>query len=334
MQDGDTDFGDQNAGKWEISLDGRACRWDNACVAMIERRNPMRLTIVSKDGSRKDLQFSQGPVYLGRQQGSHVFLPGGSVSRQHAVIYATQAGEWILEDLDSANKTFLNGKAIHKSALQNGNEIRISEYQILVELSEKVEPHRFEPPSTPPQATMADTVVTVHHDEMPSITRKMDPATAEPIQMPINRFRDLAYASKVIFAATGLPQLHRTLQDLLLDHLSAVHAWVGLKKKPGGFEIQGGRMVTSQTVDLQELAAPQAITEAVEKLRHELVPQIPRNVGGGKIRSAIASPICQDKTCIGILYAENSTQHEHYTQADLDYLILLSILASAVMQVL
>ncbi len=294
----------------------------------------MRLTITGKDGGRKELQFSQGPVYLGRQQESHVFLPGGSVSRQHAVIYATQEGEWILEDLDSANKTFLNGKAIHKSAIHHDDEIRISDFQIRVELSENVKPQRFEPPSAPPHTTMADTVVTAPHDEMPGITRKMDPATAEPIQMPVHRFRDLAYASKVIFAATSLSQLHRTLQDLLLDHLSAVHVWVGLKKKPGGFEIQGGRMVTSQTVGLQELAAQQAIEEAADKLKCELFPQVPRNIGGGKIRSVILCPICRDKTCIGILYAENSTQHEHYTQADLDYLITLAILASAAMEIL
>jgi putative methionine-R-sulfoxide reductase with GAF domain len=113
-----------------------------------------------------------------------------------------------------------------------------------------------------------------------------------------------------------------------------VHAWVGLKKKPGGFEIQGGRMVTSQTVNMQDLAAQQAIMNAVEKLKCELFPQIPRSISGGKIRSAIICPICHDKSCIGVLYAENSTQHEHYTQADLDYLITLSILASATMEIL
>ena len=33
------------------------------------------------------LKFEKGPIYIGRQMGSQVFLPDKDVSRQHAVFY-------------------------------------------------------------------------------------------------------------------------------------------------------------------------------------------------------------------------------------------------------
>ncbi len=52
----------------------------------------------------------------------------------------------------------------------------------------------------------------------------------------------------------------------------------------------------------------------------------------GTIRSVIVTPILRGNQCYGILYAENSTKHERYEMADIDYMVLLSIQAAAVME--
>ncbi len=77
----------------------------------------MRLVVKQSNGTINEFQFAQGPVYIGRGANSQVFLPDRAVSRQHAVIFTTQDGKWFVEDLDSANKTYLNDKAIHKAAI-------------------------------------------------------------------------------------------------------------------------------------------------------------------------------------------------------------------------
>ena len=62
----------------------------------------MRL-ILRKDGKAvKEFRFPKGPVYIGRHVHSQVFLPDREVSRQHAAIFATREGKWVVEDLESA----------------------------------------------------------------------------------------------------------------------------------------------------------------------------------------------------------------------------------------
>ena len=48
----------------------------------------------------------------------------------------------------------------------------------------------------------------------------------------------------------------------------------------------------------------------------------------------ILIPILNGRKCHGILYASNSSMHEAYTMADLDYLMLISIHAAAMMELI
>jgi pSer/pThr/pTyr-binding forkhead associated (FHA) protein len=44
-------------------------------------------------------------------------LPDMAVSREHTINNAKE-GKWVVEDLDSTNKTYLNGEAIHKAPIK------------------------------------------------------------------------------------------------------------------------------------------------------------------------------------------------------------------------
>ena len=290
----------------------------------------MKLIVKQPEGADQEFSFEQGPIYLGRQMGSTVFLRDRSVSRQHAVIFATKEGQWVLEDLDSANKSYVNGKAIHKSPIGDGDKIGIGCYTIEVQISTKAEPKRFEPPEKP--IPMDETVVAVRHD-VATVERKIDAKKGEAIQMPARRFGDLDRAAGMLCRAHNLNELHRTVLDILLKQLGAYHAWAAVRKDPdGAMDVQGGRDQTTVQVMRQELAMQQAVTDAIEQRKYLLVPQLPREVSDGKIRSIVVAPIVRNSGCFGVLYAENSTDHEHYTREDLDYLILVSILVAAVVE--
>ena len=62
----------------------------------------MRLVVKRSGETVNEFRFSKGPIHIGRHKHSQVFLRDIMVSRQHAVIFATQDGKWIVEDLDSA----------------------------------------------------------------------------------------------------------------------------------------------------------------------------------------------------------------------------------------
>ena len=75
----------------------------------------MRLVLKQKDGETKEFQFANGPIQIGRAADSQVFLPDRTVSKKHAVIACNGDGKWEVQDLDSSNKTYLNGQAVHKA---------------------------------------------------------------------------------------------------------------------------------------------------------------------------------------------------------------------------
>ena len=139
----------------------------------------MRLFVNLSGSSVNELQFTKGPIYIGRRMGSHVFLPDKAVSRQHAVFYSTKDGSWILEDLDSANKTYLNDKAIHKCGVNHADVIRIADFSIEVHLHEQDDQAQ--------DVHMEDTMVELRRD-LHTVVRLPNAPDAPPLKMPPHLF--------------------------------------------------------------------------------------------------------------------------------------------------
>lgn len=292
----------------------------------------MRLTVEQNGKPVSDLKFEQGPIYVGRQLGSQVFLPEVTVSRQHAVIYMTKSGTWVIEDLDSANKTFINNVAIHKHDIQNGDVVRIADFAITIELRGEPAPDEQAGDETTSGPQMEDTIIEVRHD-VHTIVRQLDSKDAPKVAMPAKRMTHFASATMKISHADTLKQLHRELLDVVVTQFSAHYAWAALRLEPEGpLDCQGGRMITSEAVKRSDLMVQQSLAEAMDKCRYLLIPEMPRQTSDVKIRSAIIAPIVKNGQCYGALYADNTTDYEHYTMADLDYLILLSLHAGAVLE--
>ena len=96
----------------------------------------MRLIVKRKDGHTQEYTFHEDPIHVGRGTSSQVLLPERSVSKQHAVIFSTEDGIWMVEDLDSANKTYLNGKAVRRAKLKTGDSLKIADFEIDVFLED------------------------------------------------------------------------------------------------------------------------------------------------------------------------------------------------------
>jgi pSer/pThr/pTyr-binding forkhead associated (FHA) protein len=76
------------------------------------------------DGQRWPIDSD--PFTIGRGHDCDVILPARQVSRYHARIRRAD-GRYLLEDLDSKNGTFCNGRqTIESTILQDGDEIRIA----------------------------------------------------------------------------------------------------------------------------------------------------------------------------------------------------------------
>lgn len=86
--------------------------------------------IVSIDGVViKEVQLTKERTTLGRRPYNDVVIDNLAVSGEHAALQMS-GNEVMLEDLNSTNGTYVNGKAVKKQTLQNGDTIEVGKYKI------------------------------------------------------------------------------------------------------------------------------------------------------------------------------------------------------------
>lgn len=86
--------------------------------------------IVSIDGVViKEVQLTKDRTTLGRRPYNDIVIDNLAVSGEHAVLQLT-GNDVYLEDLNSTNGTYVNGKAVKKQLLQNNDTVEIGKYKI------------------------------------------------------------------------------------------------------------------------------------------------------------------------------------------------------------
>lgn len=285
----------------------------------------MRLIVKKGDRPIGQFQFSEGPIYIGRLTNCQVLLPERTVSRQHAVLFKTEEGKWMAEDLDSANQTFLNEESIHKAEVKTGDTLCIADFTIDIEVESEAED---EGPTTYLEDTLTDA-----HREPQIIVRKPDSERAPELRLPAKRVRHFMQAVESICKANGPDELLQVLLSVTLRQFRAYHAWCALRNEPkGAMTSHAGKCRDGRTVELSEIQLNEQITQAVEKGQFLLLPQVPFEIKEEGLRSAMIAPIVNPTGCFGVLYVDNALDHRQYSLSDLDYLMLLAINTSAILE--
>jgi len=286
----------------------------------------MRLVVKQNGRTVNEFRFTKGPIYIGRQENSQVFLHDRAVSRQHAVIFNTQDGKWMVEDLDSANKTYLNDQAIHKVEIKTGDCLRITDYTIEINLKdgdEAEKPIHLEDTLAEPSGGLQ------------FIERRLDTADAPPIRLPAQRGMDLLRANEKISQAGNPDELLLALLDITSKQLGTYHNWCALRSEPTGpMTYHAGRTREGQTLELSNIKLNEKINEAIEK-SHFLLFIFSKDMSKdekGQIRSVVIAPIVGPAGCFGVLYANNTFRDDHYSLSDLDYLMLLGMQTATAVQ--
>src|SRR5436309_11293281 len=86
--------------------------------------------IVSIDGVViKEVQLTKDRTSLGRRPYNDIVIDNLAVSGEHAVLQMVGADVFI-EDLNSTNGTYINGKAVKKQLLTHNDTVEIGKYKI------------------------------------------------------------------------------------------------------------------------------------------------------------------------------------------------------------
>ena len=84
----------------------------------------------------KELKIDQDEIIIGRDSGNDVQIDNIAVSREHAKIIRGP-NYYLIEDLNSTNGTFVNGKKINKKFLKEDDEISIGKHSLQIVLEER-----------------------------------------------------------------------------------------------------------------------------------------------------------------------------------------------------
>ena len=110
--------------------------------------------VVSLDGVViKEVQITKDKTTLGRRPYNDIVIDNLAVSGEHAVLQMV-GNDVFIEDLNSTNGTYINGKAIKKQLLAHNDTVEIGKYKIkyLVEESNDFEKTMIMRPGSMPPA--------------------------------------------------------------------------------------------------------------------------------------------------------------------------------------
>ncbi len=282
----------------------------------------MRL-IVKKNGDLiKEFQIAKHAVSLGREPNCDILLDDRLVSRQHAKInYDGMTEQWTIQDLDSANKTFLNDKPITKAQLHSGHIIQIGEFVIDIDLQDKkakvidqaAETMNLEASLTTPKS---ETVI-----------RKPDSQHAPAMRLPAKRLTNFSEATQTLCEADSLDALLRSLIDIIMQQFDASHVWCALRKEPSGpMPYHAGKRRDKKQIGLTDLQLMEKIKQSIENKQSLVLPRVSAQMESkDRIRSALIAPVIRKEGLFGLLYCDNAMIQKHYSLSDLDYLMFLAI---------
>ena len=109
--------------------------------------------VVSLDGVViKEVQVTKDKTTLGRRPYNDIVIDNLAVSGEHAVLQMVGADVFI-EDLNSTNGTYINGKAVKKQLLAHNDTVEIGKYKIKYLVEDGVDYEKtmiMKPGSVPP----------------------------------------------------------------------------------------------------------------------------------------------------------------------------------------
>lgn len=95
--------------------------------------------VIMMDGvGSREVKLTKERTTLGRRPYNDIVIEHLAVSGEHAV-FLMQSNEVAIEDLNSTNGTFVNGKGVKRQLLQNGDILEIGKYKVRFESETDVE---------------------------------------------------------------------------------------------------------------------------------------------------------------------------------------------------
>lgn len=276
---------------------------------------------------------------LGRHPDCDIVLEAPAVSRQHARILR-ENGNFFVEDLNSRNGTFLNGKLVtQRQPLSESDELQICDLSFVFHQGRSDAAPDSTTAEFQPQAMMVD-------DERPTggstIMSKLDVSTSSTgLRLEVNpeaKLKALIEIGQNLGKAVGLEQVLANLLDSLFKiFVQADRGFVVLKDVGSGrlipWAVKHRRGEAAQTIRISRtiingvMQTKEAIlsADAATDSRFELA----ESIFDFHIRSIMCVPLVgAEGTALGVLQLDTLDQRNRFSRDDLDVLAAVACQAA------
>jgi adenylate cyclase len=284
-------------------------------------------------------------VRVGRTPDNQVILVDPSVSRRHAVL--KRDGErWFVEDQGSTNGVQLNGSPVKRSAVAEGDRIKIGIFELFVGADGYTTTALPEPPKVKvPVAVSSATIVRPLAAFRADYGAEESALSETSIRRDKRKALDQAYESKIFGFLTRLARLLMTSDDApaVLERVMAIafealpvdRGFILLRdEKTGATHCALGRWKDRLEHDpMSEVPVSKTMLETVMNDRVALLTHDAQSDGrlaGGEsirihqIRSAMVAPLWSGERIFGVIQVDSPFHAGTFTEQDLDFLTALA----------
>jgi Nif-specific regulatory protein len=280
------------------------------------------------------IPLEEEEVSIGREPSNRVSLVDAGVSRRHCII-RHDAGNFIIQDLNSRNSTFVNGVPVTERILASGDEIKVGGSLFVFVLPE-IE-----------RAKNGSSSVEFDRDETGAgstiVLRKKDArylGDLEKIKPTSRTVRDLDVLlriSKAVNSVRGLQALEKQVLESIFEVVPTDRAAIllsdeGLDECTSlfGWDRRAG---PNQPVQVSRTIVARVLAEGVAVLSNDL-PSTEAFAGtesviGRRIRSVLAVPLEVFDRVLGVIYLDSSDPEARFEEDDLQLLTAIGAIAAA-----
>jgi len=264
-----------------------------------------------------------GPtITIGRSADNDIVLCDDKVSRQHCRL-VKENGSLLLEDLASSNGSYVNGRAVQRTRVFDGDKIRLGNHIFTVSItsdSADSDSVKVLPEPAPPRGTTVDVVI-------PGDAANFVGERLAAEHSPERMLRDLGIiyrVGNVINRVHNHDDLLKTILDLAFDATAGERGFLVLSETPGHLTVKARRF--GRNYGNRSLSVSSAITEMVmDKGQAVLINDAINDqrfssrdsVIALHLRSIMCVPLkCKDKV-LGFIFIDNPVVSGAFSTDDL-----------------
>ncbi len=301
----------------------------------------LHLRIIRAAGSQDAVSIADRgfPYTVGRDNENQLHIGSSAVSRYHAVLVAENGAHYV-QDMDSTNGTFLNGKSIRKAKITPGDKITIANVDILVEGA----PVPIREIAAPLDLTVSidnpipsDATITVKNPTEDLNFENLFEGGPSLDDLKSRRSLEVLYkADKIARDIEDLGQMLENLMDLILEVIPASRGYIFLVNRDTEKLDPYVRRAPDSIAGDSEIVVSRTILNAAVGQKESLLSNDAlvderfvqsKSISDLKIRSAMCAPLVNRGKVLGIIYVDSSDQSNLYTTDDLALLSAMALKA-------